>query len=355
LTVLATAFCAAFVLFLVAVAVVAGDDAAGGGADGGQGLPGVICSPAGSAPGTPVAGFANDQLANAAQIVAAGKEVGAPPRAQVIAVATAMQESGLRNVMHGDTAGPDSIGLFQQRTSWGPLSVRTDPKGSARLFYARLLAIPDWLSLPLTVAAQRVQASGLPDAYAKWEAKAEQVVGSVLGVVCQPSAPAPDQPGVSDPNIQLVVARAMAQVGTPYAWGGGNAAGPTRGISDHGGAADRAGDSRKIGFDCSGLMVYAFAAIGVAVPHQTQAIWTQFGPPITDRAQLQPGDMILLSGTGRPEGIDHVGLYLGDGRVVDAPESGTTVRVEPIWTNPYWSSHFVGAVRATARIAPRRA
>ena len=346
----------AFLLLLVLIASVTDQQTGPAGlADPGNGLPGVVCAPPGGAPGQPVAGFANDQLSNAALIVAAGKELGAPQRAQVIAVATAMQESGLHNLDHGDL---DSLGLFQQRTSWGPVAVREDPTGAAKLFYTHLLAIPGWQTMPLTVAAQRVQASGLPDAYAKWETKADQVVGAALGITCQTTTPtAPGAPGVplpGDPLAQQVLTRALSQLGVPYAWGGGNAAGPTRGISDGGGPADRAGDSAKTGFDCSGLMVYAFAGIGITVPHQTQAIWARFGPPITDHNLIQPGDMIMLSANGTPTAVDHVGLYLGNGRVLDAPESGTTVRIEPnIWANPYWSAHFIGALRPIPTVGSR--
>ena len=341
----AVAAAALFCAFLLFVVVIFAGSQNQQGQAGALGLPGVVCAPPGGAPGQPVAGFTNEQLANATAIVAAGDEMGVPQRAQVIAVATAMQESGLRNLPYGDR---DSIGLFQQRTSWGSNATRMDPKASAKLFYARLLAVPGWQTMPLTVAAQSVQVSALPDAYAKWETKANLLVGSALGITCQPTGGVPGPTGPVDPSVQLVIARAVAQVGTPYAWGGGNAAGPTQGISDGGGPADRAGDSRKVGFDCSGLMDYAFAAAGINVPHQTQAIWAAYGPAITDRAQIQPGDMIMLSANGQPGGIDHVGLYLGDGRVVNAPESGSTVRIEPnIWANPYWSSHFIGALRPT--------
>lgn len=345
---------ALFLAFLIFVTVVVSNPSSPPGGDA-QGLPGVVCAPAGGTPGQAVAGFANDQLANAAQIVAAGAEAGAPQRAQVIAIATAMQESGLRNLTYGDR---DSLGLFQQRANWGPVAVREDPKASAHLFYDHLLAIPGWQTMPLTQAAQLVQASALPDAYAKWEAKADQVLGATLGITCQPTAPSggvPGLPPVTDPQIQTVLARAIAQVGVPYAWGGGSASGPTQGISDGGGPADRAGDSHKTGFDCSGLMVYAFAAIGITVPHQTQAIWATFPPPITDPAQIRPGDMILLSVNGQPSGIDHVGLYLGNGHVVDAPQSGTNVRVEEnVWApGSFWATHFIGALRPTGSGAAR--
>jgi cell wall-associated NlpC family hydrolase len=178
----------------------------------------------------------------------------------------------------------------------------------------------------------------------------------VAGIVCGPGA-GPAQPGqrvvlTGNPRAEMVVNAALSQLGVPYAWGGGNAHGPTRGISDGGGAADRAGDRYKVGFDCSGLALYAYAQIGVTLPHQTQAIWTQFQPAITDRAALQPGDLILLSDNGRASGAHHVAIYLGDGRVVEAPQSGEVVRVTAgIWQSPYWSRQFLGAVRPGVTLA----
>jgi cell wall-associated NlpC family hydrolase len=84
----------------------------------------------------------------------------------------------------------------------------------------------------------------------------------------------------------------------------------------------------------------------VAVPHQTEAIWARFQPAITDRAAVQPGDLILLSDNGRASGVHHVAIYVGDGRVVEAPQSGEVVKVTTgIWQSPYWSRQFMGAVR----------
>jgi cell wall-associated NlpC family hydrolase len=337
----------------------------GGGGDGSQGLPGVVCAPAAGGPITTVAGFGPQQLSNAALIVAAGTEMGVPQRGQVIAVAAAMQESGLRNLSYGDR---DSIGLFQQRANWGPAAVRMDPQSSARLFYQHLLAVPGWQTMPLTAAAQRVQVSALPDAYAHWEGPADQVVGAALHITCTPAPtgggqPGPPAPGMipqvpASPLAREVIARAAAQIGTPYAWGGGNAAGPTRGIPD-GGVGDAHGDPSKVGFDCSGLMVYAFAGVGIVVPHQTQAIYFIFPVKITDRAAVQPGDMVLESSNGQPSGIDHVGLYLGNGQILDAPQSGQNVRVEHnVWApGSWWNTHFVAAVRplATAQAVKTRA
>lgn len=123
------------------------------------------------------AGLAPDQLANAATIVAVGREMGVPERGWVVAVATAMQESTLKNLNYGDR---DSLGLFQQRPSmgWGTPAQVTDPRYAARKFYDGLLRVPGWERLPVTVAAQTVQRSGFPGAYAKWESAANQVVAA---------------------------------------------------------------------------------------------------------------------------------------------------------------------------------
>lgn len=137
--------------------------------------PSVSCSTAA------VAKLSDEQRRNAAAIVGAGKAVGVSQRGQIVALATALQESTLRNLDYGDR---DSLGLFQQRPSmgWGtPAQVR-DPVYAAKKFYAGLLKVPDWERLPVTVAAQRVQRSGFPQAYAKWEPVATALV---TGTTCR--------------------------------------------------------------------------------------------------------------------------------------------------------------------------
>ena len=119
---------------------------------------------------------------NASVIVQVGRDMGVPDYGIVIALATAMQESSLRNINWGDR---DSVGLFQQRPSsgWGSVDQIMDPVFASRAFYGGpdsptpgrtrgLLDISGWQSMELTVAAQRVQISAYPDAYAKWEASA---------------------------------------------------------------------------------------------------------------------------------------------------------------------------------------
>ncbi|MFK8908123.1 hypothetical protein [Streptomyces sp. YS-3] len=121
-----------------------------------------------------------EQAENAATISAVGTSHGMPERAVTIALATALQESGLRNITHGDR---DSLGLFQQRPSqgWGSVQQIMDPVYSAGKFYQRLAEVPGYSRLPLTVAAQRVQRSGFPQAYAKHEPDAALLTAALTG------------------------------------------------------------------------------------------------------------------------------------------------------------------------------
>jgi hypothetical protein len=120
-----------------------------------------------------------EQAANAALVTAESVERGADPYAAVVALATAMQESALVNVDYGDR---DSVGLFQQRPSqgWGTVEQILDPEYATRAFYDRL-ATTDYRSLPVTEAAQAVQRSAHPDAYAKHEGLARAWADSLTG------------------------------------------------------------------------------------------------------------------------------------------------------------------------------
>ncbi|MES4889782.1 heavy metal transporter [Streptomyces sp. NPDC096012] len=124
--------------------------------------------------------FTPEQAENAATIAAVGTGRGMPRRAVAIALATSLQESGLLNIEHGDR---DSLGLFQQRPSqgWGTERQIMDPAYAAGMFYAHLAKVPDYPDLPLTVAAQRVQRSGYPEAYAKHEPDATLLAAALTG------------------------------------------------------------------------------------------------------------------------------------------------------------------------------
>ncbi|MEU9823972.1 hypothetical protein [Micromonospora chersina] len=121
----------------------------------------------------------DEQLANAKAIIAATKKAGLPERAAVISIATSLQESKLENLGHlGDRNDHDSLGLFQQRPSsgWGTPEQITDPEYSTLAFEKGLKQVDGWQDMPLTEAAQTVQVSAYPDAYAQWEQQAADIV-----------------------------------------------------------------------------------------------------------------------------------------------------------------------------------
>jgi hypothetical protein len=120
------------------------------------------------------------QMANAATIAAVGVSRKMPERAITVALATALQESKLENLEHGDR---DSLGLFQQRPSqgWGTPEQLLDPRYSSKKFFASLKRVKGWEEMRITDAAQRVQKSAYPKAYQKWAAKAQVLAKALTG------------------------------------------------------------------------------------------------------------------------------------------------------------------------------
>lgn len=295
-----------------------------------------------------------EQIPNAKAIVVTGVSLKVPARGQIIALATALQESRLRNLPSGDR---DSIGLFQQRPSqgWGAPTQLLDPVYASTRFYTALLSVPGWQQLTVSQAAQAVQKSALPDAYATWEPLAtalQQAITTTLPAAEQPSATAPADPnspvdltgtpaaltgcgpagdrssygpippgtvpaGYTIPAdapaaVRTAITWAMHQLGTGYQWGGSctNSHGP-----------DPMGRC-----DCSSLVQQAYRAAGITLSRTT---YTQInaGVPVPLSA-IQPGD--LLFSEGSPDRPEHVGIYLGAGLVIAAPHSGAVVRIDPL-------------------------
>ncbi|WP_405678662.1 MULTISPECIES: hypothetical protein [unclassified Streptomyces] len=197
--------------------------------NGGVGAP--HCTAAASAGGEQEYEMTPEQAANAATIAAVGISKGLPDRAVTIALATAMQESALRNLDHGDR---DSLGLFQQRPSmgWGTPEQIMDPVYSAGIFYDHLADVPGYSRMPLTVAAQKVQRSGFPQAYAKHESDAT-VLTATFGesgtLSC--AGPVPQHGDPEKVKAELVRAFGKEVLGT-----GGN--GAPAGRTAPGGAAE---------------------------------------------------------------------------------------------------------------------
>jgi cell wall-associated NlpC family hydrolase len=123
--------------------------------------------------------------------------------------------------------------------------------------------------------------------------------------------------------VRRVIDRAMSQVGVQYVWGGGNGRGPSTGIPDAFGSP-----RNRVGFDCSGLMLYAYNSVGVRLPRVSR---NQFHAgekvPVS---QIRPGDMVFYSSGGGP--IHHVAMYIGNGKMIEAPYTGASVRVAPLRT-----------------------
>jgi cell wall-associated NlpC family hydrolase len=136
---------------------------------------------------------------------------------------------------------------------------------------------------------------------------------------------------------QTAANRALQYLGTPYAWAGGSVSGPTVGVCVHGAAHN---DCHLTGFDCSGLALFGWAPY-LSMAHNAA---TQYGsgrshPEIT---ALLPGDLVFWSGNHAVTGIHHVAIYVGNGNVIQAPQSGDIVRITPL---NQVSSGYYGATR----------
>ncbi|MFI5688401.1 C40 family peptidase [Streptomyces sp. NPDC051636] len=292
--------------------------------------------------------YPKEQLPNAKVIVATGIQLGIPARGQVVALATALQESALRNLDHGDR---DSVGLFQQRPSqgWGTREQIMDPVYASKKFYNALKSVKGWESMPVTVAAQKVQKSGYKEAYAKHEPLATALqkaiaptlgasVDSPTGAVANPyglncttetdgsqygtieAGKLPDGyqiPATAKPAARAAIQWALQQLGTPYQWGGS--------------CTDPHGDDPSRRCDCSSLMQRAYGVAGIQI---TRTTYTQIhdGRAVPANAKsLQPGDLVFTEGSAsRPE---HVAMAIGDGLLVHAPRPGRVVEVAKVATH----------------------
>ncbi|MDH6138435.1 cell wall-associated NlpC family hydrolase [Kitasatospora sp. GP30] len=296
------------------------------------------------APGTVTAdgqALTSEQINNATIIYQVANGLGLPPQAAVVAIATAMQESSLINRPDGDL---DSVGLFQQRPSqgWGSPAQLVDPVYASKAFYAALVKVPGWEALSVAQAAQRVQGSLYPDAYAKWADLAKQLVGTVSGGAANCAGATGDGDGQAITNpvalpagfslptgtpVQVVTAIqfGVSKLGMPYQWGG-------------------TGDPS---YDCSGLMMRAYEAAGITIDRTTyEQVYN--GTPVYSASQLKPGDLIFTAGSdGTPTLPGHVGMYLGSDLVLDAPRTGKDIQITH-FTGGYWDAQAV----AFRRIVP---
>ena len=143
--------------------------------------PQTACTVASTVPGGSYS-ITPTQAQNAAIIAAVALRMGLPDHAVTVALATSLQESQLLNLPYGDQ---DSLGLFQQRPSqgWGTSTQVMDPNYAASAFYDHLAQLSGWQTMPVTEAAQLVQHSATPDAYATWETEARSLARALTGEV----------------------------------------------------------------------------------------------------------------------------------------------------------------------------
>ncbi|MGC4998416.1 C40 family peptidase [Streptomyces sp. DT195] len=306
-----------------------------------------------------------EQVPNAKTIQATGVAMNIPARGQVVALATALQESRLRNLTYGDR---DSLGLFQQRPSqgWGTANQILDPVHASTKFYEGLKKVSGWQSLSVAQAAQAVQRSGYPDAYAKWEPLATALQKSIEPLLQKAGTPSPGSspsasaatgglapaaaggcsadgdgtdfdtvpagavpagykiPTNAPEQVRTAIRWALGQLDTPYQWGGT--------------CTDSHGKNPMGRCDCSSLMQQAYKAAGVTL---TRTTYTQVkeGKAVSVDT-LQPGDLLFTEGTAAvPE---HVGMAIGQGLIINAPHTGDVVRIATLAS---WKPRLLAARR----------
>jgi len=303
----------------------------------------------------PGVGISPAQMDNATVIAHVGQQMGLPDNALQIAIGTALTESTLWDLPNALVPGsetdpnaqwggyspsnpPDngtSVGLFQQQVGiWAngtaTVAEAMSPQWAAQSFYTALQGVMGWQSATtagqMGSVAQSVQSSAFGGRYQGWMPAAATVLGAVLQIPCQGTMTATGK-------AAAVIAAAERFVGnTPYVWGGGGPSGPT------GSAVGPAGYVSKPGFDCSGLVQYALAQAGVVVPHYSGSggqfsVVQAAGGFTTNISQLQPGDLVFFVGVGDDGSTTdpgHVGIYIGNGEMVDAPYTGTLVSISPV-------------------------
>lgn len=344
-----------------------------------------------------------EQRKNAALIVKIGQQLGMSRRDTLIALITAAQESSLRNLNHGDR---DSLGLFQQRPSqgWGSREQVTDPVYATKKFFTELKKVQGRNNMRLTEAAQAVQRSAYPDAYAKYVGSMRDMLRrySKPGLITPSEArgggtqPAPGQrppratsqtfgsldfgtPGDSildldEPRMvggsaqDALGATTDTQVGAPglgsplagvpqanqltslapydspesYADAAGVGMGFQKGVDGwRKGVVEYArqfvgtpyvwGGTSPDGFDCSGLLQYVFKDFGINLP-RVSFQQANYGKRVSWQ-KAKPGDLIGWDNSSRNNGADHVALYLGNGRILEAARPGTNVRIRKLDPN----------------------
>lgn len=343
----------------------------------------------------PTGTWDSEQIRMAHIIINVGLQMGMSQRDIRVGLMTAMQESGLRNLNYGDS---DSLGLFQQRPSqgWGTTDQVTDPEYASRKFFSALQGISGRGDMSLTQAAQAVQRSAYPDAYAKWANDAAHLMNQI-GIpgggadgggqqdgggfqaltgtpvpqsVASTLHPVTEDVALSTPGLGSA-AESVLGVGTNVAptsttdlpfmpqfntqqafkqavGSKGGAAGWRQDIVDYAkkfiGTPYVWGGTKPDGFDCSGLTQYVYDHFGFSLP-RISADQGRNGKRI-NLDQLKPGDLVFWDNSSRNVGADHVAIYIGHGQIIEAPRPGLSVQVSGLYDqNVAWGVRMRGGMR----------
>ncbi|PXY19939.1 NlpC/P60 family protein [Prauserella sp. PE36] len=240
-------------------------------------------------------------------IISIGKERKLSPRAWQIAIQAGMTESRLRNLNYGDR---DSLGIFQMRPSmgWGTVEQVTNPPYQVNKFYDVLEEVDGWEEMRPGDVAQAVERSAFPDRYHNWEPMAVHLVEN-MGQVENASGCGESAGPVLPPNqvAGQAIQFALGEQGKPYVWG---ATGPNS-------------------YDCSGLMLRAYEAAGITLPRVSRDQYK--AGAMLPVEQAQPGDLLFWAyDPSNPSTIHHVAMYLGDGKMVEAQQSGVPVHTREV-------------------------
>jgi cell wall-associated NlpC family hydrolase len=248
------------------------------------------------------------------------------------------QEATMKNLTYGDR---DSLGVFQERTSqgWGKPSQILNVVYSTNKMIDAMLDVSGWQTMAEGDLAQAAERSGFPDAYAQWKAEAQNTYNHLVykGSAGEPTQNVSEDLSCassstdSSASVESAIEFAKSRIGTPYVYGG-----------------DEPG-----GFDCSGLMQWAFGKAGIALPRDSRSQWKYTGDAAkgistshVTKDQLQRGDLVFWSSNGTPAGIYHVGMYLGGNKMINAANPQSDILVQRM----YYDHGFIGGLRIKAAV-----
>lgn len=266
---------------------------------------------------------AESKKADAEQAIATAKSALDAQASQKAAIES--QRDSAQNQL--DVARSDVAGLEGQRgaySAWEQQKAAEDAAIAAAAAAARDAAVQAAARVAANQAAAAAAAAAAAGQRSHTDIDDSDSSTSPSTTPKKPRSSGQSKPSVTgSAAVELAIDRGMSQLGVPYSWGGGDENGPTKGIRD-GGVADSYGDYNKVGFDCSGLMIYAFAGLGISLPHYTGYQYTA-GKQVPS-SDMKRGDMLFYG----PNASQHVALYLGDGKMLEAPQSGSVVKVSPV-------------------------